>query len=57
MLVAAQPLHADDHGWQFATGPSRVVPFPYVASVVNDGVEVYYPGYPVAPFDGEDAAP
>ena len=32
--------------------PSRAVPFPYVASVVNGGVEVYYPGYPAAQFDG-----
>jgi hypothetical protein len=51
VLVATQPLRADDHGsWQFATRPSRVVPFPYV-SVVNDGVEVYYPDYAEAQFD------
>ena len=53
VLVTAQPLVADDHGlWQLPTRPSRVVPFPYVASVVNGGVEVYYPGYPAAQFDG-----
>lgn len=56
-LVVTPPLYADDHGaWQFATRPSRVVPFPYVPaaapSVVKAGVEVYYPVYPAAQFDG-----
>lgn len=58
VLVAAPPLHADDHGlWMFATGPSRMVPFPYVPSVVNGGVEVYYPDYAMAQFDARAVWP
>jgi len=56
VLVTTQPLLADDHGaWQFATRPSRVVPFPYVPasapSVVKAGVGVYYPDATAAPLD------
>lgn len=58
MLVAGQSVHAQEHGaWQFATRPSHVLPFPYIPSVVNAGVEVYYPDYPAAQFDRAYGSP